>query len=110
MANKLKRGDIVWVDFGKTVGSEQGGKRPALIVQNNTGNKHSPTIIVLPLTAQMDKPDLPTHTKFYIKEKCNMSYGEQIRVIDKRRIVSNVVSRVEDMTEINKSLRISLAL
>ena len=57
---EIKRGEIYWVDFGKTKGSEQGGKRPALVVQNNIGNKHSPTTIVVAITSKR-KPNLPTH-------------------------------------------------
>jgi len=88
--NGVKRGDIYYADLSPVVGSEQGGLRPVLIVQNDTGNKHSPTVIAAAITSQINKARLPTHIELEAK-----SYGltrdsvvllEQIRTLDKRRL------------------------
>jgi len=90
VSNGVRRGDIYYADLSPVVGSEQGGMRPVLIVQNDTGNKHSPTVIAAAITSQTGKARLPTHIELEAK-----SYGltrdsvvllEQIRTIDKRRL------------------------
>ena len=90
MQNPVKRGDIYYADLSPVVGSEQGGMRPVLIVQNDTGNRHSPTVIAAAITSQTGKARLPTHIELSAR-----SYGlsrdsvillEQIRTIDKRRL------------------------
>lgn len=90
MDNSVKRGDIFYADLSPVVGSEQGGVRPVLIVQNDTGNKHSPTVIAAAITSQTGKARLPTHI-----ELSAMTYGlpkdsvvllEQIRTLDKKRL------------------------
>jgi len=90
LSNGIRRGDIYYADLSPVVGSEQGGMRPVLIVQNDTGNKHSPTVIAAAITSQTGKARLPTHIELEAK-----SYGltrdsvvllEQIRTIDKRRL------------------------
>ena len=90
MSNGVRRGDIYYADLSPVVGSEQGGMRPVLIVQNDTGNRHSPTVIAAAITSQTGKARLPTHIELEAK-----SYGltrdsvillEQIRTIDKRRL------------------------
>jgi len=90
LSNGIRRGDIYYADLSPVVGSEQGGMRPVLIVQNDTGNKHSPTVIAAAITSQTAKARLPTHIELEAK-----SYGltrdsvvllEQIRTIDKRRL------------------------
>jgi mRNA interferase MazF len=106
----MKRGDVVWVNFGLGFGCEQGGKRPALIVQNDVGNKHSPTTIVLPLTTKKSKHELPTHSIINVNDVWNLAYGEQIRVIDKNRIISDVVDSIKDMTNVNRALSISIGI
>ena len=109
----LKRGDIVYVDLGKTLGSEQGGIRPVIIFQNNIGNRHSPTVIVASITSQLNKAKLPTHVelsnyKKYGLEKYSTVLVEQVRTIDKKRIIS-YIGRVDDeaMDDIDKALIIS---
>ncbi len=86
----IKRGDIYYADLSPVVGSEQGGMRPVLIVQNDTGNRHSPTVIAAAITSQIDKARLPTHIELHAQ-----SYGlsrdsvillEQIRTLDKSRL------------------------
>ena len=109
------RGNIYMADLSPVVGSEQGGNRPVLVVQNDKGNKHSSTTIIIPLTSQ-DKALIPTHSFFSKKDNAYLSYdsvslAEQIRVIDKGRIGDFIgtVSK-EMMRELDKTLRISLDL
>lgn len=105
------RGNIVWVNFGQGVGSEQGGLRPALIVQNDIGNKYSPCIIVLPITASETKHKIPTQCHITVDGRWSLVYGEQIRTVDKRRITNRgVIDHISDMECINNALRVSLAL
>ncbi|MDR0862423.1 MAG: type II toxin-antitoxin system PemK/MazF family toxin [Oscillospiraceae bacterium] len=90
MTSYVKRGDIYYADLSPVVGSEQGGVRPVLIVQNDTGNKHSPTVIAAAITSQINKARLPTHielgAKIYGLAKDSVVLCEQIRTIDKRRL------------------------
>jgi len=109
----IKRGDIFYADLDPVVGSEQGGKRPALIVQNDIGNKYSPTIIVVPLT-QQQKKDLPTHVAI---PKSNVLCGdsfilmEQLRTIDRMRFL-DYIGHISDeiMYKVNNALSVSLGL
>lgn len=86
----IKRGDIYYADLSPVVGSEQGGIRPVLIIQNNIGNRHSPTIICAAITSKMNKAKLPTHieicTNDYNIMKNSVILLEQIRTIDKKRL------------------------
>lgn len=109
MSNYYKRGDIIWVDFGRAYGHEQGGIRPAIIVQNNTGNKFSPCYIVLPLTTSSSKAHIPTQVYATINDTFNVIYGEQIRVVDKTRVTGYMTS-IDDMDLVDDALRVSLAL
>lgn len=89
---KVEMFDIVQVDLGESFGSEQGGKRPAVIVQNNIGNKYSPTVLIVPMTREIKKVNMPTHnvmykTKFNGLDADSMLLGEQTTAIDKRRIL-----------------------
>lgn len=89
---KVEMFDIVQVDLGESFGSEQGGKRPAVIVQNNIGNKYSPTVLIVPMTREIKKVNMPTHnvmykTKFNGLDADSMLLGEQTTVIDKKRIL-----------------------
>ena len=90
MDNIVKRGDIFYADLSPVVGSEQGGIRPVLIVQNDTGNKHSPTVIAAAITSQMGKSRLPTHIPLTALScglpKDSVILLEQIRTLDKRRL------------------------
>lgn len=91
----VKWGDVIYVDFGKGVGSEQGGVRPAVVIQNNKGNNHSPCTLVAPMTSSEEKPYLPTHiivypTKDSGLKKISTIIFEQTRAIDKSRILSKV--------------------
>ncbi len=113
--SKAQRGDIFLVDLDPGVGSEQKGKRPVLILQNNIGNKYSPTIIIAPITSYISKTNIPTHVK--LKEtvsglkKDSIVLLEQLRTIDKSRIISKIgsISKVT-MLEVEKATKISLGL
>ena len=110
----VKKGEVYYADLGDGQGSEQGGIRPVVIIQNDIGNRYSPTVIVASVTAQLDKNNLPTHVK--IKDYDNLDRDsivllEQIRTLDKSRLKEfRFCVDIEDMKKINKSLMISLAL
>ena len=111
----VRRGDIYYADLSPVVGSEQGGIRPVLIVQNDTGNKYSPTVICAAITSQINKAKLPTHielsTQDYALAKDSVILLEQIRTIDKRRLREKVC-HLDGMVmqRINRALLISLGL
>ena len=112
---KVKRGDLFYADLSPVVGSEQGGVRPVIVVQNDTGNKYSPTIIVAPVTSQMNKAKLPTHVKLkgnnYGLPKNSVAIMEQLRTIDKKRLREKIGSFSGNvMNKIDEALSISLAL
>lgn len=108
---EIKRGDIYKADLSPVVGSEQGGIRPVVIVQNDMGNRYSPTIIVVPITTRLNKKNLPTHTKInnssLLKE--SIALMEQIRTIDKSRLIEFIgVLNENEMNRITEALRISI--
>ncbi len=111
----VKRGDVFYADLRPVVGSEQGGIRPVLIIQNDTGNKHSPTVICAAITSQMNKAKLPTHieldsTKYDIV-KDSVILLEQLRTIDKKRLKDKVCHLDKDiMKKVNRAIAISLDL
>ena len=111
----MKRGDIYYADLSPVVGSEQGGVRPVLIVQNDIGNRYSPTVIAAAITSQTDKNKLPTHIELDCK-RCGLSRDsivllEQIRTIDKRRLREKMGSLdAGAMSQVNKALSISFGL
>ena len=111
----VKRGDIFYADLSPVVGSEQGGMRPVLIVQNDVGNKFSPTVIAAAITSQRDKAQLPTHISL-TSESCGLSKDsvvllEQVRTIDKKRLKEKM-GRIDEtiMNNIDRALYISLGL
>ena len=111
----IKRGDIFYADLRPVVGSEQGGIRPVLVIQNDIGNKYSPTVIVAAVTSQINKSKLPTHLQLDTKEfglsKDSVVLLEQVRTIDKSRLREKVCHLDENfMWQIDKSLRVSLGL
>ena len=110
---EIKRGDIYYADLSPVVGSEQGGVRPVLIIQNNIGNKYSPTVIVSAITSQINKAKIPTHIELasnkYNLAKDSVVLLEQIRTIDKRRLQEKITSLDEvKMKEVNRAILISL--
>lgn len=109
----IKRGELYYADLSPVVGSEQGGIRPILIVQNNTGNKYSPTIIAAAITSQMTKAKLPTHIEISSNEfglpKNSIILLEQIRTLDKRRLMEKIGELpIPTMRKVNTALLISL--
>ena len=90
----MKRGDVYYADLRPVIGSEQGGIRPVLIIQNDVGNKHSPTIIVAAITSKMNKAKLPTHIELsadeYAMDKDSVILLEQLRTIDKKRMKDKI--------------------
>lgn len=105
---EIRRGDIYYADLGSTLGSEQGGIRPVVIIQNNAGNRYSPTTIACPITKQ-SKKTLPTHAQVYFNGYLNTILGEQVRTISKERL-QNFVGHIDEdkMTEVNNALSASL--
>lgn len=114
MEHNIKRGDIFFVDFGITVGSVQGRLRPVVVIQNDTGNKHSPTLIVATITSKANKKrQMPTHIVFNMEGLTRESIVqlEQITTIDKQQIINYVGAMPEAvMKQINNAVKISLAL
>ncbi len=111
----IRRGDVYYADLSPVIGSEQGGVRPVLIVQNDIGNKYSPTVIVSAITSQIDKARLPIHVELeaasYGLERDSVILLEQIRTIDKRRLREKV-TRLDNtvMAKVDEALLISLGL
>lgn len=111
----IRRGDIFYADLRPVVGSEQGGIRPVLIIQNDVGNKHSPTVICAAITSKMNKAKLPTHVELdsrkYDMVKDSVILLEQLRTIDKRRLKDKVCHLDDDiLVQVNMALNISLEL
>ena len=110
-----RRGEIFYVNLEKGIGSEQGGIRPVVIIQNETGNIYSPTVIIAAITSQQHKKNIPTHVNINSEEyglnKDSVILLEQIRTIDKSRLKEKIgrLSK-NDLEEINKALLISLGL
>lgn len=109
----IKRGEIYFADLSPVIGSEQGGVRPVLVVQNNVGNKYSPTIIAAAITSQLEKAKLPTHIQLpaekYGLPKDSVVLLEQIRTLDKKRLKEKIGELpVVEMTKVNEALLISL--
>ncbi len=111
----VKRGDVYFADLSPVVGSEQGGVRPVLILQNDIGNRFSPTVIIAAITAQIQKAKLPTHVEIdaekYGFERNSVILLEQIRTIDKQRLTDKI-TQLDDpmMNQVNEALQISLGL
>ena len=111
----VKRGDIYYADLSPVVGSEQGGLRPVLIIQNDIGNKYSPTVIAAAITSRLGKTRLPTHIDIYADKvglaKDSVVLLEQIRTLDKRRLKEKM-GHLDDnlMTEVNNAIAVSFGL
>jgi len=111
----IRRGDIYYADLRPVIGSEQGGVRPVLVIQNDIGNKHSPTVICAAITSKMNKAKLPTHVELNTR-RCAMVRDsvillEQLRTIDKQRLKEKIChiggARVQ---EVDRALKVSLEL
>ena len=108
----IKRGDMFYADLSPVIGSEQGGTRPVLIVQNDVGNKYSPTVIAVAITSQLNKNKLPTHIELNCQEyglaKNSVILAEQIRTIDKKRLkekIGHIDNKI--MNKVNNALGVS---
>ena len=111
----IKRGEIYYADLSPVIGSEQGGVRPVLIVQNDVGNKHSPTVIAAAITSQIGKARLPTHISIdavnYGLTKDSVVLLEQIRTIDKKRLKDKMGHLDDDvMQQVNNAINVSFGL
>ena len=112
---QIRRGDIYYADLNPVVGSEQGGVRPVLIIQNNVGNRYSPTVIAAAITSRGTKANLPTHIKLYADNsglsKDSVVLLEQIRTIDKKRLKEKMGTLgAYDMDKVDEALSISFGL
>ena len=111
----VKRGDIYYADLSPVVGSEQGGLRPVLIIQNDIGNKYSPTVIAAAITSRMGKNKLPTHIEIYAERaglpRDSVILLEQIRTLDKRRLRERI-GHLDDgaMAQVNGAISVSFGL
>ena len=112
----VKRGDIYYADLSPVVGSEQGGVRPVLIIQNDTGNRYSPTVIAAAITSQTGKARLPTHIALPVNESCGLNRDsiillEQVRTIDRARL-REYIGRVKTptMQSVNQAIAVSFGL
>ncbi len=111
----VKRGDIYYADLSPVVGSEQGGIRPVLIIQNDVGNKYSPTVIAAAITSQINKAKMPTHIELSASEyglyKDSVVLLEQIRTIDKKRLREKVAHLDKNLMQtVNDALAVSFGL
>ena len=116
MDTSVKRGEIYYADLSPVVGSEQGGVRPVLIIQNDTGNRYSPTVIAAAITSQTGKARLPTHIELPVEEECGLTKDsvvllEQVRALDKRRLRERM-GRVDErvMEKIDTAIAVSFGL
>ena len=115
MDHGIKRGDIYYADLSPVVGSEQGGVRPVLIVQNDIGNKFSPTVIAAAITSRQDKNNLPTHIEVDARS-CGLARDsvvllEQVRTLDKKRLREKMGALdTDDMGKVNQALSVSFGL
>lgn len=111
----VKRGDIFYADLSPVVGSEQGGVRPVLVIQNDIGNKYSPTIIIAAITSQINKAKLPTHIEISAEEygltKDSVILLEQIRTIDKKRLKERIGHLSDElMKKVDECIQVSFGL
>lgn len=113
--NTIKRGDIYYADLSPVIGSEQGGLRPVLIIQNDIGNRYSPTVIAAAITSRMSKTRLPTHIDIYAERaglaKDSVILLEQIRTLDKKRLKERM-GHLDDgvMREVNTAIAVSFGI
>ena len=109
------RGEVYFADLSPVIGSEQGGERPVLIIQNDTGNRHSPTVICAAITSKMNKAKLPTHVEIdsmrYDIVKDSVILLEQLRTIDKKRLKDKVCHLDNEIIgQVNRALQVSLEM
>ena len=107
---QIRRGDVFFADLDPVIGSEQGGNRPVLVIQNDVGNIYSPTIVIVPLTTRMKKK-LSTHVPIILNGCPNVVLGEQMRTISKSRLQDRIgrLSK-QDMCKVNYAIQVSIGL
>lgn len=113
MPEAVRRGQVYYADLSPVVGSEQGGVRPVLVIQNDLGNRHSPTVIVAAITSKQEKPKIPTHVLIDIDglKKKSVLLLEQIRTIDKSRLRECLGEiKQEDLDALDKAIAVSLGI
>jgi mRNA interferase MazF len=115
MTSSVKRGDIYYADLSPVVGSEQGGLRPVLIIQNDVGNRYSPTVIAAAITSRMSKTHLPTHIDIFAEKaglsKDSLELLEQIRMLDKKRLKEKMRHLDDEvMSVVNSAIAVSFGL
>ena len=115
MNSQIRRGDIYYADLSPVVGSEQGGLRPVLIIQNDVGNKYSPTVIAAAITSRMSKTRLPTHIDIYASRaglaRDSVILLEQIRTLDKRRLRERMGHLDDEMMDrVNNAIAVSFGI
>lgn len=108
----ILRGQIYYADLSAVKGSEQGGYRPVLIVQNDRGNRYAPTTIAVPLTTRQTKKVIPTHVNMDVRGIPNTALCEQVRTIDKSRLKGEAVAVLDSLTmqEVDRAMKISLGI
>ncbi|SIT89633.1 MULTISPECIES: type II toxin-antitoxin system PemK/MazF family toxin [Bacillales] len=111
----IKRGDVFFADLSPVVGSEQGGTRPVLVIQNDIGNRFSPTVIIAAITAQIQKAKLPTHVEIDAEkhgfDRDSVILLEQVRTIDKSRLTDKITHLDDElMAQVEQALEVSLGL
>ncbi len=115
MPKQVKRGDIYYARLDPVVGSEQSGFRPCLIIQNDTGNRHSPTVVIAPLTSKTKKTSMPTHYPLPIGNGLDLPSVvllEQVRTLDKSRLDDNRIGRLDEITMkgIDRAIAVSMGI
>lgn len=110
-SKQIKRGEIYIADLTASEGSEQNGVRPVLVIQNDKGNAYAPTVIIAPISSQMRKAAFPTHVVLEGMQRPSFAALEQIRTIDKRRLIKHI-GRIDDATQnrVNHAIRVSLSV
>ncbi len=110
-AMAVKRGEIYIADLTASEGCEQSGVRPVLVIQNDKGNAHAPTVIIAPISSRMHKAAFPTHVVLEEMQRPSFAALEQIRTIDKRRLIKHV-GRIDDATQskVNRAILVSLGI
>lgn len=110
---EIRRGEIYYADLSPVIGSEQGGLRPVLIIQNDVGNKHSPTTIIAAITSKRDRSKMPTHVTINVEglRRKSVVLLEQLRTIDKSRVQEKLAELdIQDVEHVNEALAISIGL
>lgn len=109
---EIRRGEIYMADLTVSEGCEQSGVRPVLVIQNDKGNIHAPTVIIAPISSRIHKANFPTHVSLSCLRSPSFVELEQIRTIDKRRLMGKQIGRIDETTQerVNQAIKVSLAI